>query len=69
MLARIDHVRINQHILRTAGRLHPAQRRSLDAIHLATALQFESELRGLITYDERMAQAAEELGIRISAPE
>jgi uncharacterized protein len=32
--------------------------RSLDAIHLATALQLGRELEALVTYDSRLATAA-----------
>lgn len=42
--------------------------RSLDAIHLATAHQLGADLRQLITYDDRMATAARELGFRVSVP-
>jgi uncharacterized protein len=42
--------------------------RSLDALHLASALSLGPDLDGLVTYDNRLAQAAEELGIRTLAP-
>jgi len=42
--------------------------RSLDAIHLATAHQLGADLRQLITYDDRMATAARELGFKVSVP-
>jgi uncharacterized protein len=32
--------------------------RSLDAIHLATALQLDRDLEALVTYDDRLAAAA-----------
>ena len=41
---------------------------SLDAIHLATADPFVSELTGLVTYDAELAAAAAELGITAIAP-
>jgi predicted nucleic acid-binding protein len=42
--------------------------RSLDALHLATALEIRDELDGLVTYDGRMAAAAEGLGLAVLAP-
>src|SRR5258706_7201949 len=40
VLDRLELVRINDHILATAGGMLPAEIRSLDAIHLATATLF-----------------------------
>ncbi|MCL2770338.1 MAG: type II toxin-antitoxin system VapC family toxin [Solirubrobacterales bacterium] len=68
VIARIDLVRINDRVLRAAGVLSPAALRSLDAIHLATAQQFVGELRVMVTYDSRMAAAAEALGLRVAQP-
>jgi predicted nucleic acid-binding protein len=42
--------------------------RSLDAIHLATAIEVERHLDVLVTYDRRMAAAAEVLGLAVVAP-
>ena len=41
-----------------AGRLRPAALRSLDALHLATALELGADLQGLVTYDARMIEGA-----------
>jgi uncharacterized protein len=68
VLQRLDLVRVNDRVLEAAGLLRPAELRSLDAIHLATAHQFGRDLKALITYDERMASAAKELGYRIVQP-
>jgi uncharacterized protein len=68
VLARCDLVRVNARILMAAGGLLPAELRSLDAIHLATAAQLGRDLGGLITYDERMANAAKALGHRVRSP-
>ncbi len=68
VLARVDLVRINDRVLNAAGRLSPSELRSLDAIHLATAQQFGSELHGVVTYDNRMAAAAKALGWRVAQP-
>lgn len=51
-----------------AGMLLPGSLRSLDAIHLASAMALGDELAGLLTYDSRLAAAAEEVGITVVAP-
>lgn len=48
--------------------LLPAEVRSLDAIHLASARQLGAELGYLVTYDERTFEAAVEFGLRTTAP-
>lgn len=68
VLARIELMRINDRVLHAAGAMLPAELRSLDAIHLATAQQFGDELRAVVTYDNRMARAAAALGWRVLAP-
>lgn len=67
-LARIDLVRVNDRVLNAAGALLPIEVRSLDAIHLATAQQLGSDIHHLVTYDDRMADAARKLGIRAATP-
>jgi uncharacterized protein len=51
-----------------AAVLEPLTLRSLDALHLATALEIGDELDGLVTYDGRMSAAAETLGLLVLAP-
>ena len=51
-----------------AGRLDPTALRSLDAIHLAAALDLGDDLEGLVTYDDRLAEAARSNGIAVTAP-
>ena len=43
--------------------------RSLDAIHLATARILAPELDALVTYDDRLAKAANDAGLVTLAPE
>lgn len=68
VLRRIDLVRVSDQVLDAAGLLEPAALRSLDAIHLATAGLFDETLNGLITYDGRMAGAAQSYGWTVSRP-
>jgi uncharacterized protein len=51
-----------------AGELDPAVLRSLDALHLASALGLGDDLEGVVTYDVRMAEAAKALGLTVVAP-
>jgi predicted nucleic acid-binding protein len=58
LLTRIDQVDVTRSVLEAASRLPDPGLRSLDAIHLATALQLEGDLEALVTYDGRLAAAA-----------
>ncbi len=51
-----------------AGRLDPVDLRSLDAVHLAAALELGDDLEGLVAYDERLQRAARLNGIDVIAP-
>jgi predicted nucleic acid-binding protein len=55
-------------VFEAAGRLDPAILRTFDAIHVAAALDLGDDLEGMVTYDQRLAQAAEQNGIRVSSP-
>lgn len=68
VLSRIELVRINDRVLSVAGTLLPAEMRSLDAIHLATASLLGDTLGRVVTYDDRMAEAARRLGWTVLAP-
>lgn len=51
-----------------AGRLDPTVLRTLDALHLAAALELGDDLDAIVTYDDRFAAAAESNGIPVTAP-
>lgn len=51
-----------------AGLVEPATLRSLDAIHLASALELGEELDAFVTYDARQADAARALGLSVASP-
>jgi predicted nucleic acid-binding protein len=51
-----------------AGRLRPSSLRSLDALHLATALELGDDLQGVVTYDARMIEGAEAASIAVITP-
>jgi predicted nucleic acid-binding protein len=66
-MARLHLIQLNRPLLDAAGSL-PSRLRSLDAIHLAAAQSLGSDLGAVVTYDQRMAQAATELGMPVEAP-
>lgn len=51
-----------------ARTVQPATVRSLDAIHLATALRIGARLTSFITYDKRLADAAMAAGLAVEMP-
>jgi hypothetical protein len=61
-------VTVSTALFERAGTLEPDLLRSLDAVHLAAAPDLGDELDGLITYDDRLAEAAGALGIAVVAP-
>lgn len=56
-------------IFEEAGRLDPTLLRTLDAIHLAAALDLGDDLDGIVTYDSRLADAARANGVPVVSPE
>lgn len=56
-------------LLDQASSLAPAGLRSLDAIHLATALSVREEIGAFVTYDDRLAEAAAGEGLPVRRPE
>jgi len=68
-LGRLDLITLTSDLLESAATLSPtAALRSLDAIHLACAQEVGPELRAIVTYDRRMADAAVALGLTVEAP-
>ena len=68
-LARLDQISLDPGLLDAAAALAPGTvLRSLDAIHLASAQAIGSELRGVVTYDQRMQAGAVALGMVVEAP-
>ncbi|MBW8059922.1 MAG: type II toxin-antitoxin system VapC family toxin [Solirubrobacterales bacterium] len=68
LLERISLLHLDEALLDQAAALDGAVLRSLDAIHLAAARVLGDDLGELVTYDRRMAEAAERIGIPVSAP-
>lgn len=51
-----------------AATIGPPALRTLDAIHLATAMALLPELDAFVTYDDRLADAARALGLPVVQP-
>jgi predicted nucleic acid-binding protein len=67
-LRRVELVAVTDGILDVAGTLEPRVLRTLDAIHLATALALGDDLDLVVTYDTRMAEGARLLGLQAVSP-
>ncbi len=67
VLERIAMMPLDDRVLSTAAELDPPGLRSLDAIHLATALSLFG-LDALVAYDQRLLDAASAAGLRTLAP-
>ncbi len=69
VLEQTEQVALTRAVLDQAAALLPGVRlRTLDAIHLASALALGGELQTLITYDNRLGQAAAQVGVVPFAP-
>lgn len=66
MLAKVSLFELEPAQFTHAGLLPGTNLRSLDALHLATAIDLQVD--ALLTYDVRMATAAEEVGMPVMAP-
>jgi uncharacterized protein len=64
----IDLVDLDPSIRILAQTLRPVTVRSLDAIHLGTALRIRSRLTSFVTYDKRLADAATGAGLTVDMP-
>ena len=69
VLDQIDLIDLDQPIRMLARTVTPATVRSLDAIHLGTALRSRPSLTSFVTYDKRLLDAAQAAGLPIDAPD
>ena len=68
LLAKLTTIPVTPATLRQAGALLPPHLRSLDAIHLATALSLDALAAEFACYDEALAEAADDAGLAVVAP-
>jgi len=64
----VDTVPIGGDVILAAGMIGAPILRSLDAIHLVTALMVKRHVSPLITYDRRLAAAAQAVGLEVASP-
>lgn len=68
VLRSLEIVELRQRIAMDAAVIGPHALRTLDAIHLATALALGGDLDAFVTYDDRLADAARLLGLPVVQP-
>jgi predicted nucleic acid-binding protein len=68
VLDQIDLIDISSRVRILAQTVKPVTVRSLDAIHLGTALTIRSTLTSFVTYDKRLLDAATSAGLPADAP-
>lgn len=61
-------IELTNAIAGVAATLGPATLRTLDAIHLATALALVPDLDAFVSYDDRLATAARTIGLPVMRP-
>ena len=68
LLADVAQISISNAVVESASRLPGPLLRSLDAIHLATALLIRDDIETVLTYDARLRDAAVAHGLPTAAP-
>jgi predicted nucleic acid-binding protein len=68
VLANMLVVEVDELVAASAGTVAPTYLRTLDAIHLASAVTLAPELDAFVTYNARLADAARAAGLNVVAP-
>ncbi len=68
VLARVGLVPVDRSALVRAGAVDNPMIRTLDAIHLVSALELVPDLSAFVSYDKRLASAARDAGLTVVAP-
>ena len=68
VIRRVGLLRVDGRVLDLAAEVEPADLRTLDAIHLASALVLGETLGAFVTYDRRLVAAAEQAGLGVESP-
>lgn len=68
LLAGLDIIPLTGAVIDEAGNVGETTLRSLDAIHLASALSIRSDLSNFIAYDHRLCDAATAAGLELVTP-
>jgi uncharacterized protein len=65
---RLDLIGVSTRVLNEAAAIEQPFLRTLDAIHLAAAVSMRTSLSAFVTYDKRLAAAAQETGLPVLSP-
>ena len=68
VLDQIDLIDLDPQVRILAQTVKPVTARSLDAVHLGTALHSRPQLTSFVTYDKRLIDAAEAAGLPVDSP-
>ncbi len=68
MLSQLDLVPLSGGVIEHAAYLGETSLRSLDALHLASAVTLGGDLTAFIAYDRRLSAAASDLGLEVLRP-
>ena len=68
LLAQLDSIPLDSSVLQVAADLEPPLLRTLDALHLASALGLGDALSVFIAYDHRLNAAARSAGLEVRHP-
>lgn len=68
ILKSIEVLEVSATIVHRASSVDPPSLRTLDAIHLASALELGLDLDAFVTYDDRLADAARAVGLPVVRP-
>jgi predicted nucleic acid-binding protein len=68
LIGAIRLVRLDEPLLDRGSELEPVDLRTLDAVHLATAMAIGSDLGIFFTYDDRLGTAASASGLIVATP-
>jgi predicted nucleic acid-binding protein len=68
LLAQLDLLPLSSDLVDDAAGVGAGALRSLDAIHLASALSIRADLAGFVAYDVRLGRAATAAGLEVLTP-
>lgn len=68
LLAGLDLIPLSGAVIDQAATVGATTLRSLDALHLASALSIQAQLTAFVAYDHRLAEAASTAGLELLAP-
>lgn len=68
VVASIEIIEVDAAIAQRAALMGPPGLRTLDAIHVASALALSSEMDAFVTYDQRLVDVARAIGLPVVSP-